>query len=156
HMAAIFPARNGQYVFGPMAKIAFSQPPLIEGKIGVIVELGAEVRVLILGALATQLPTKDAPLISLALSFFGDIEFAAQTISFDATLQNSRVLTYAVSGDIAVRSGWAPRIEHVISYGGLHPQYPRPANLPDLRRLAINFGTDNPRVTVTAYHALTL
>jgi hypothetical protein len=156
HMAAIFPARSGQYVFGPMAKVAFGQPPLIEGKIGVVIELGTEVRVLILGALATQLPTKDAPLISLTLSFFGDIEFAAQTISFDATLQNSRVLTYAVSGDIAVRTGWAPRIEHVVSYGGLHPQYPRPANLPDLRRLAINFGTDNPRVTVTAYHALTL
>jgi hypothetical protein len=156
NMAAIFPARSGQYVFGPMARIAFGQPPLIEGKIGVIIELGSEVRVVILGALATQLPTKDAPLISLSLSFFGDIEFAAQTISFDATLQNSRVLTYAVSGDIAVRTGWAPRIEHVVSYGGLHPQYPRPANLPDLRRLAINFGTDNPRVTVTAYHAFTL
>jgi hypothetical protein len=156
HTAAIFPPRSRQYVFGPMAKIAFGQPPLIEGKIGVVIELGAEARVLILGALATQLPTKDAPLVSLTLSFFGDIELAAQTISFDATLQNSRVLTYAVSGDIAVRTGWAPRIEHVVSYGGLHPQYPRPANLPDLRRLAINFGTDNPRVTVTAYHALTL
>jgi hypothetical protein len=156
HTAAIFPARISQYVFGPMAKIAFGQPPLIEGKIGVVIELGAEVRVLILGALVTRLPTKDAPLISLMLSFFGDIEFAAQTISFDATLQNSRVLTYAVSGDIAVRTGWAPHIEQVVSYGGLHPQYPRPANLPDLRRLAINFGTDNPRVTVTAYHALTL
>jgi hypothetical protein len=154
--AAIFPARSGQYVFGPMARIAFGQPAVIEGKIGVVVELGAELRVLILGALATQLPTKDAPLVSLSLSFFGDIEFAAQTISFDATLQNSRVLTYAVSGDIAARTGWAPRIEHIVAYGGLHPQYPRPANLPDLRPLAINFGTDNPRVTVTAYHALTL
>jgi hypothetical protein len=156
NMAAVFPARDGQYVFGPMAKIAFSQPPLIEGKIGVVVELGRETRILILGALVSQLPTKDAPLISLTLSFFGDIEFAAGTISFDATLQNSRVLTYAVSGDIAVRSGWAPRIEHVVSFGGLHPQYPRPANLPDLRRLAINFGTDNPRVTLTSYQAMTL
>jgi uncharacterized protein DUF6603 len=156
HMAAIFPARDGQYVFGPMARIAFSQPPLIEGKIGIVIEVGRETRLLILGALASQLPTKDAPLISLTLSFFGEIEFAAGTISFDATLQKSRVLAYPVSGDIAVRSGWAPHIEHVISFGGLHPQYPRPANLPDLRRLAINFGTDNPRITLTAYQAVTL
>jgi hypothetical protein len=155
-LAAIFPARDGQYVFGPIARISFSQPPLITGKLGVVIELGREVRIFILGGLSSELPTQDAPLVSLRLSFFGEIDIAAQTISFDATLTNSRVLTYAVSGDIAVRSGWAPRIEHVISFGGLHPQYPRPANLPDLRRLAINFGTDNPRITLTAYQALTL
>jgi hypothetical protein len=155
-MAAIFPARDGQDVFGPMARIVFGEPPLIEGKIGVVIEVGREVRLLILGALASQLPTKDTPLISLALSFFGEIELAAQTISFDAVLQNSRVLVYPVSGDIAVRSGWAPRSEQVVSFGGLHPQYPRPANFPNLRRLAINFGTDNPRITLTSYEALTL
>ena len=33
NMAAIFPPRQGQYLFGPMAKIAFSQPPLIESKL---------------------------------------------------------------------------------------------------------------------------
>src|SRR5262249_43784130 len=92
---------------------------------------------------------------SLRLSFFGEIDFAAETISFDATLQQSRILTYGVSGDVAVRTGWKPRIEHVISFGGLHPQYPRPANLPHPRRLAINFGSDNPRVTLTAYQAVT-
>jgi hypothetical protein len=155
-MAAIFPARDGQYVFGPVARIAFNQPPLITGKVGVIIELGREVRVLVLGALGSDLPTQDAPLVSLRLSFFGEIDIGAQTISFDATLQNSHVLTYGVSGDIAVRTGWAPRMEHVVSFGGLHPQYPRPPNLPDLRRLAINFGTDNPRITLTAYQALTL
>jgi hypothetical protein len=155
-MAAVFPGRNGQYVFGPVARIAFSQPPLILGKLGVVIELGQEVRILILGALESELPTHDAPLVSLRLSFFGEIDIAAQTISFDGTLQHSRVLTYGVSGDVAVRTGWAPHMEHVISFGGLHPQYPRPANLPDLRRLAINFGTDNPRITLTAYEALTL
>lgn len=155
-MAAIFPARDGQYVFGPVARIAFNQPALITGKLGVVIELGREIRILVLGALESELPTHDSPLVSLRLSFFGEIDIAAQTISFDATLQNSRILTYAVSGDIAVRTGWAPRIEHVISFGGLHPQYPRPPNLPDLRRLAINFGTDNPRITLTAYQALTL
>lgn len=155
-LAAIFPARDGQYVFGPIARVAFSQPPLIFGKLGIVIELGQEIRVLVLGALGSDLPTQQTPLVSLRLSFFGEIDIAAESISFDATLQNSRVLVYPVSGDIAVRSGWAPRIEHVVSFGGLHPQYPRPANLPDLRRLAINFGTDNPRITLTAYEAITL
>ena len=43
------------------------------------------------------------------MPFFGEIDFAAGTISFDATLQNSRVLTWAISGDGAIRTGWAPQ-----------------------------------------------
>jgi hypothetical protein len=156
NMAAIFPAREGQYVFGPMARIAFSQPPLIEGKLGVVLEVGNEFRLLILGAIGSQLPTRDAALVVLQVTFFGEIDFGAGTISFDATLQNSRVLAWAVSGDMAARTGWGPRIDHVISFGGLHPRYPRPANLPDLRRMSINFGTNNPRITLWSYQAVTL
>ncbi|RWC62377.1 DUF6603 domain-containing protein [Mesorhizobium sp.] len=155
-MAAIFPPREGQYLFGPMAKIAFSQPPLIEGKLGIVLEIGSEVRLLILGAVGSKLPTRDAPLVSLEVAFFGEIDFGAGTISFDATLQNSYILLWGVSGDVAVRTGWAPRINHIISFGGLHPRYPKPANLPDLRRMSINFGTNNPRISLWAYQALTL
>ncbi len=156
NMAAIFPAREGQYAFGPMARIAFSQPPLIEGKLGVIFEVGREFRLLILGSLGSYLPTRSTALVVLEITFFGEIDFGAGTISFDATLQNSRVLSWAISGDMAARTGWAPRIDHVISFGGLHPRYPRPANLPELRRMSINFGSNNPRVTLTAYQAITL
>ncbi len=156
NMAAIFPPREGQYLFGPMAKIAFSQPPLIEGKLGIVLEIGNEVRLLILGAIGTHLPTRDAALVSLEVTFFGEIDFGAGTISFDGTLQNSRILLWSVSGDMAVRTGWAPHLDHVVSFGGLHPRYPKPANLPDLRRMSINFGTNNPRVSLWAYEALTL
>lgn len=156
NMALIFPAQEGQYVFGPMARIAFSRPPLIEGKLGVVLEVGNNTRLLILGSLGTHLPTRDSPLVSLEVSFFGQIDFGAGTIAFDATLQNSYVLTWAVSGDMAVRTGWAPRINHIVSFGGLHPRFPHPANLPDLRRMSINFGSNNPRVTLWCYEAVTL
>ena len=66
------------------------------------------------------------------------------------------MLSWPVSGDVAIRSGWADGIDHVAAFGGLHPQYPRPSNLPDLRPLSINFGTNNPRITLTAYAAMTL
>lgn len=155
-MASIFPPSEGQHLFGPVAKIAWGQPTLIEGKLGVIVEIGRNVRLLILGGVASELPTRDAALVSLKLSFFGEIDFAAGTISFDASLATSRVLTWPVSGDAAVRSGWAARLDHIASFGGLHPRYPRPSNLPELRQLAINFGTNNPRVTLSGYAAVTL
>jgi hypothetical protein len=156
NMALIFPAQEGQYVFGPVARIAFSRPPLIEGKLGVVLEVGNNTRLIILGSLGTHLPTRDSPLVSLEVSFFGEIDFGAGTISFDATLQNSYVLAWAVSGDMAVRTGWAPRINHIVSFGGLHPRFPRPANLPDLRRMSINFGSNNPRVSLWCYEAVTL
>lgn len=155
-MAAIFPVREGQHLFGPVAKIAWGQPVMIEGKLGLVLELGANFRLLILGGLALALPIKDAALISLTLSFFGEIDFAAGKISFDASLESSRILTWPVSGDSAFRTGWGAGITHVAAFGGLHPSYPRPDNLPELRRLGINFGTNNPRVTIEAYAAVTL
>jgi hypothetical protein len=155
-MAAILPPMEGQNLIGPVARIAWGEPVLIEVKIGVVIEVGAHVRLLVLGGVSSNLPTKDAALVSLNIPFFGEVDFAAGTISFDATLQGSRILTWTITGDAAVRTGSAPRIDHVASIGGLHPSYPRPANLPDLRRLSINFGTNNPKITLTAYTAMTL
>jgi hypothetical protein len=155
-MAAIFPSREGQHVFGPVARIGWGVPTLIAVKLGVVIEVGSQIRLLILGGLTCELPTADAAIISLKLSFFGEIDFNGGTISFDATLQGSRILTFALSGDVAVRTGWASGIEHIVSFGGLHPQFPRPANLPDLRRISLDFGTNNPRITVSGYTAITL
>ena len=143
-------------MFGPIARIAFSQPPLIEGKLGIVLEVGNEFRLLILGALGSHLPSREHALVVSRSRSSARSTSAREPISFDATLQNSRILAWAVSGDMAARTGWAPRIDHVISFGGLHPRYPRPANLPDLRRMSINFGTNNPRVTLWSYQAVTL
>ena len=154
-MAAILPASEGQHLFGPVAKIGWGQPVLIEVTLGVVLELGREIRVLILGGVGMVLPTKEAAIVDLNLSFFGEIDFALGTIDFDASLQGSRVLTFAITGDCAVRTGWAPRLQHVASFGGLHPEYPRPTNLPELQRLSISFGSNNPRVTLSAYQAIT-
>lgn len=155
-MAAILPSFKGQYLCGPVARIGWGQPILVDVKLGVVLEVGQFVRILIFGGLGCNLPTKESALIALNLSFFGEIDFVTETISFDATLANSRVLTWAISGDVAIRTGWAPRIEHVASFGGLHPLFPRPSNLPDLRRLSINFGTNNPKLTLSAYQAVTM
>jgi len=156
NMAAIFPAREGQHVFGPVARIGWGVPTLIKVKLGVVIEVGEEVRVLIIGGLSCELPSPEFAIVALNLSFFGEINFAVGTISFDATLQNSRILTFTITGDVALRTGWAPRIEHIVSFGGLHPQFPRPANLPELRRMTIAFGSNNPRITLSGYAAITL
>ncbi|HEU5321451.1 MAG TPA: DUF6603 domain-containing protein, partial [Methylomirabilota bacterium] len=74
----------------------------------------------------------------------------------DASLVNSRILTWPISGEMALRTGWGDDADFVLSVGGFHPRFPTPANFPALDRLTINFGRDNPRVTFTAYQAVTL
>ena len=154
-MAAILPVKEDQHLFGPVAKISWGQPSLIDIKLGLIIEVGKNTKILILGGLDCSIPTKKAALVVLKLSFIGEIDTGKGTISFDATLKGSRILSWPVSGEMALRTGWAKRLDHVASFGGLHPQYPRPSNLPDLKRLSINFGTNNPKLTLSAYQAIT-
>lgn len=155
-LAAILPAREGQHLFGPVARISWGVPQIIDIKLGVVLEVGAEFRLLILGGMGLNLPDRDVALVSLRLSFFGEIDFTAGTVSFDATLEGSRVLAFTVTGDMALRTGWGRGITHIASFGGLHPRYPRPSNLPELRRLSIAFGTNNPKITLSAYQAIAL
>ncbi|SLN50330.1 hypothetical protein ROG8370_02218 [Roseovarius gaetbuli] len=154
-MAAVMPPQSGQHIIGPVVKVGWGQPVLVDIKLGLILEVGQEVRIIILGGLGVALPTKQAAIVEISITFFGEIDFSARTISFDATLLNSRILTYTLSGDAAIRTGWAPRLEHVASFGGLHPAYPKPSNLPDLRAITLAFGTKNPCITISGYTAIT-
>jgi hypothetical protein len=155
-MVSVLPPRDGQHVFGPVARISWGQPNIIDLKLGVVLEVGEGFRLLILGGMGMNLPDRNVALVALNLSFIGEIDPAVGTISFDATLQGSRVLTFTVTGDMAVRTGWGQGITHIASFGGLHPKYPRPSNLPDLRNLSISFGTNNPKITLSGYNAIAL
>jgi hypothetical protein len=155
-LAGVFPQRPGTHVFGPVARLRFGNPALAVGKIGFVVEVGDRPRVLVVGLISSDLPSADNAVVSLRGSFFGELDLAAGTISIDASLDpGSQVLDFQLSGDMAVRTGWGARVDHVFAFGGLHPAYPRPANLPELSRLSINFGGNNPRVTLSAYLAVT-
>ena len=155
-MAAIFPPRTGQYVVGPMARLAWGTPTLIEGKLGLVLEVGLETRVVILGSLGATLPRGAAPVVTLRVDFIGTVEFSTGVVAFDAVLTNSRILTWPVSGEMAVRTGWGPSAGLVVSVGGFHPEFPAPPGFPRLQPMTIDFATNNPSLTLTAYMAITL
>jgi hypothetical protein len=155
-LATVFPAKTGQHLFGPAARIAWGTPALIQGKLGLVLELGREKRLVILGAVEAFLPSHDAAIVFFSLDFIGTVEFATGAIDFRGTLKNSRILTWPVSGEAAVQTGWGESAGLVASIGGLHPSFPTPAGFPNLARLTINFATDNPSLTLQAYMALTL
>ncbi len=155
-MATVFPPRRGQYLIGPMAKVAWPTPTLIEGKLGIVLELGAQTRAVILGSLAAVLPNKSAAIVVLQIDFIGTVDFATGAIGFDARLTNSRILSWPVSGEAALRTGWGSRAGLVASVGGFHPEFSPPPGFPTLQRMTIDFATNNPSLTLTAYLAVTL
>jgi len=154
-LGTAFPAHEGQHLFGPMGRIAWGVPALIEGKIGLILEVGSATRLLILGSVGAFLPSRSTSIIALNVDFLGSIDFNTGEIGFDAAITQSKILTWPISGEAAVRTGWGSHAGLVAAIGGLHPQYPNPTGFPSLERLTINFGNTNPRLTLTAYHAVT-
>ena len=154
-LGAIFPPAPGRFVFGPMAKAGWGVLPLITLELGIVLELPAPFKLVILGRLSLILPDKSAPVLSLRLDAVGIIEFDKGEVSLDATIYDSRLLAFVLSGDIAMRFGWQqPHFE--FAAGGMHPDYPLPPKFPQLDRIALSLATgDNPRLRMETYFALT-
>ena len=154
-LGAIFPPAPGRFVFGPMAKLGWGALPLITLELGIVLELPAPFKLVILGRLSLILPDKSSPVLSMNLDSVGIIEFDKGEVSLDATIYDSRLLAFVLSGDIAMRFGWQqPHFE--FAAGGMHPDYPLPPKFPKLDRIALSLATgDNPRLRMETYFALT-
>jgi hypothetical protein len=155
-LAAVFPAAKGQCVFGPMLRIGWGTPTLITGDIAVVIELPDPIRIALLGQLAALLPDAAAPLVELHVDVVGIVDPAAGTLAIDATLRNSRIATYGLSGNMAVRAAWAGQRNFTLAIGGFNPRYAAPPDFPRLDRvtLALDLG-GNPRVSLGGYLAIT-
>ena len=153
----VFPVQPERFIFGPMARLGWGTPTLITIDLGLLIEIPDPVRVLILGVVRATLPDEKARLLQLQVNFLGVIDFEAQRLSFDASLYDSKLLTYTLSGDMAVRLSWGAEPDFLLSVGGFHPSYqPPPLNLPVLRRLSLQLiAGDNPRMTLETYFAVT-
>jgi hypothetical protein len=153
----VFPPESGRFVFGPMAKITWGTPALLTADIGLIVELPEPVRLAILGVVRGVLPDERAAILRLQVNFLGVIDFAKGQFSFDASLFDSKLLGFTLTGDMAMRLYWGAEANFLQTVGGFHPAYqPPPMNLPALRRLTLALVSgDNPRLTLETYFALT-
>lgn len=155
-LGSIFPVAEGRYVFGPMMLVGWGTPTLVEAELGFVLELPDPVRLAILGQLSMYLPRKDAAVVELHLDALGTIDFSQKRLAIDATLYDSHVAAFDVSGDMAMRLSWGDPPQFALAIGGFHPQFPAPANFPTLRRVTIALGeSENPRISLQAYLALT-
>jgi hypothetical protein len=153
----VFPVYEGQYAFGPMAEIGWGSPTLISLQLGLIIELPDPIRIAILGVLRCVLPDEEFKILSLQVNFLGVIDFEKKYISFDASLYDSKLLTFTLTGDMALRLSWGSEPVFVLTVGGFHPSYEPPANLGlgDMERLSINLFSGNPRLRIENYFAVT-
>jgi hypothetical protein len=156
-MRTTFPAAQGRYVFGPLLEIGWGTPTLLTLTVGAILSVPEPITLAILGLIDGGLPTQDSDLVELHVEILGVVDFGAQTLAIDGTLYNSRVITFALNGDFALRLAWGASRNFVCSLGGFNPHFDTSGlNVPQLARLSISIGNgDNPRLSANAYLAIT-
>jgi hypothetical protein len=155
-LARYFPAAPGRHVFGPAAKLGWGTPTIVEATVALLLEVPAPVRLVLLGHAAIALPTKDAPILELNVEVLGELDLARKTLAIDATLRDSQVAGFPITGDLALRMGWGDPPSFVLSVGGFHSLFRPPPGFPELRRVHIPIGSgENPRLDITGFLALT-
>jgi len=158
NIGAFFPIQRRTVVFGPMIKIGWGTPTLIEGDLGVILVV-PEWRLLLLGSLSCNLPTPEAPLIRLNLDVLGEIDFPGGTIAVDASLYDSSIVGICLTGDMAFRANFVEDPGFLMAVGGFHPDFELPAcwsSLKSMRRLAASLAIgDNVHLSLQSYLAIT-
>jgi hypothetical protein len=155
-LSTVFPPSDGRYTFGPMIKIGWGTPTLMVGELGIVFELPSPVRVSILGQIRAAIPTEAAALILINIDILGTIDFGLKKLAIDASLYDSRVTSFALMGESALRLNWGDDPLFIFSLGGLHPHFQPPPEFPHLARLTVSLGSgDNPRFSLEAYMAVT-
>ena len=157
NVRSFFPPANGRFVFGPMLELGWGTPTLITMELGVLLELPDPVRLAILGLINVGLPSAEEALIELHIDVLGVIDFAAKKLAIDGSLFDSRVLIYALTGDLVMRLTWGSDPNFLFSLGGFNPHFDTSGmNLPPLKRMAVSIGDgDNPRISSNSYFAVT-
>lgn len=143
-LSAVFPPTPGVVVVGPTLQLSWVE--FVRVDIGLFLELPGPTKIVLLGSLraAIDKPGGGRPLLQLRLDILGVLDFAKQTLEFDAVLVDSHLLeVLELSGGAAFRLSWGPEPYIVLSVGGFHPAYsPAPLTFPpSLTRIAMTSGS---------------
>jgi hypothetical protein len=153
-VATVFPPKLTQYLAAPILELGWGRPvSLVTMTVGVVFTFPNPVAIVIIGEFRIAVPKPEAPLIDLQADFAGIIDTTTGDVSFDASLARSRIGTFDVTGDIALRGGSE---SFVFTAGGFNPLFTPPPDLTTLRRLAISISPSTVlKISADAYFALT-
>jgi hypothetical protein len=152
----LFPTAAGRFLFGPMALIGWGTPTVLTASIAVILELPEPIEIILLGVIEANFPTPSAPLVKLKMDALGVIDFSKDELSLDATLFDSKLISFTISGDMALRANWSSQGEFLLAIGGFHPQFTPPPVFPTLKRITIDMPSGIvSKLRLAAYLAVT-
>lgn len=153
-LEAIFPVYQGHFIVGPMGELGWAS--IITLEIGILIEI-PDPKIAILGILKAIIPTEDVPILKIQVNFVGIIDFDNQIILFNASLYDSTLLIFTLTGDMAFRLCWGDHPYFLLSVGGFNPAFKdAPADLQNMVRLGISLlNNDYLKLSVTCYFAVT-
>jgi hypothetical protein len=152
----IFPTAHDRLLIGPLAEIGWGTPTLVKVRLALLLELPDPVRAVVLAALAVLLPDPDDAVVELHVDAIGVLDLGRSELALDASLHHSRLWTFTLTGDLALRLNWGDDPLFLLSVGGFHPRFTPPAGLRRLERLTFSLsGRDNPRIRFESYLAIT-
>jgi len=152
----VFPLAADRLLIGPLAEISWGTPPLVKIRLALLLEVPQPIRVILLAALSMMLPTPQDAVVEIHIDSIGVLDFGRRELALDASLHDSRILQFTLTGDMALRLNWGDEPTFLVSIGGFHPKLTPPKGLRPLNRLALTLSSsDNPRVRFEAYLALT-
>ena len=153
---ALFPTAQGRFLFGPMALIGWGTPTILTAALAVILELPEPVRIILLARLTAALPSPSNALVRINMDALGVLDLTQDSLSLDATLFDSKLVGFTLSGDMSLRANWASNREFLLAIGGFHPQFTPPPGFPALNRITIDMPNGAiTRMRLAAYLAIT-
>jgi hypothetical protein len=152
------PISDGHTVVGPMVKLSWGGVSNICSlELALLIELDPNpVQIVLLGSFAFTAPTSTVGLVKLRADVLGRLKFDPLDFLLQAELVDSKLGTFSISGGLVLVARGGPDATFVLSVGGFHPHYTPPANVPVADRIRVDIsGSDNPRLRLEAYVALT-
>lgn len=169
----LFPIEQDSLLFGPMLEFAFSQPPIVYVRLGLIFEVRNALgggdselsKVILLGQLLVQLPPKDLgvpAIVKLLIDITGAWDAGTQRLWIRGSLRDSFVgiegfAKLSLSGDLFVLQQFGDHPTFLLTAGGFHPDFADlPAGVPtDLQRMATSFAIGPLKLRTETYFAIT-
>jgi hypothetical protein len=151
-----FPPQQAIFLVGPLAKIGWGTPALVNAQLGLILEFPS-VNITILGVIKVVLPDEEADVLRLQVNFIGRFEPSNKLLWFYAELFDSRVLNITLEGGFGLLVNWGDNANFVVSVGGFYPRY-NPPPLPFLEpsRIAASILNESyAMVRIEGYFAVT-
>jgi hypothetical protein len=140
-----------------MALIGWGTPTVLTASIAVVIELPEPIEIILLARVNALLPDPSAPLVKINMDALGILDLSQSELSLDASLFDSKLVSFTISGDMALRAVWSgPQREFLLAIGGFHPKFTPPTGFPTLKRIAIDMSSHSiAKLHLDAYLAIT-